>query len=297
MMNKLLKYLNNPYPVVYHRWKIILLSSLIVFLVLVVFQPFGIWSIEDHKISIVLGYGLVTALSQLIPGYLFPALFPTYYKEQGWTVGKQLLSILILLSFIGVCNWIYSVWLYGLLFRWEILAYFIGVTYLVGAVPIVFFTLINQNRRLAHHLKESVEINACLQEPVSVPQEKGEKYSVIFQGGVKEALEVDARDLFYVEADGNYIKVVYRKGGKPVSKLLRATMKQAEEAIESCPYLLKCHRAFLVNVHSVVEVNGNSQGYRLLLNGCADEVPVSRAYSKEVKEQIKIISLQQKHFS
>jgi len=63
-------------------------------------------------------------------------------------------------------------------------------------------------------------------------------------------------------------------------------MKQAEEAVAACPFIVRCHRAFLVNVSTVVKVDGNSQGYRLRLEGCKDEVPVSRAYSKEVKTLI-----------
>lgn len=73
------------------------------------------------------------------------------------------------------------------------------------------------------------------------------------------------------------------KDNRPVSKLLRLTMKQAEASVASAPFIIRCHRAFLVNLHQVIKVDGNSQGYRLRLDGCADEVPVSRAYAKEVK--------------
>ena len=72
--------------------------------------------------------------------------------------------------------------------------------------------------------------------------------------------------------------------------LLCVIMKQAEEVTAVCPLVLKCHRAFLVNVRKVVKVNGNSQGYRLLLEGCPEEIPVSRGYSKQVKELIEGIS-------
>ena len=112
----------------------------------------------------------------------------------------------------------------------------------------------------------------------------------MFQGGIRESLEFDSKDLLYVESNGNYIRVNYQKAGKNVQCLLRATMKQAEEVTAVCPLVLKCHRAFLVNVRKVVKVNGNSQGYRLLLEGCPEEIPVSRGYSKQVKELIKGIS-------
>ena len=113
---------------------------------------------------------------------------------------------------------------------------------------------------------------------------------LLFQGGIRESLELDSKDLLYVESNGNYIRVNYQKAGKNVQCLLRATMKQAEEVTAVCPLVLKCHRAFLVNVRKVVKVNGNSQGYRLLLEGCPEEIPVSRGYSKQVKELIEGIS-------
>ena len=99
---------------------------------------------------------------------------------------------------------------------------------------------------------------------------------------------MEAGHFLYAEAEGNYIKVNYRSAGsgKIVQKLLRLTMKQAEEAMAACPFIIRCHRAFLVNVRQVVKVDGNSQGYRLRLEGCEEEVPVSRAYSKEVKRLI-----------
>ena len=57
-------------------------------------------------------------------------------------------------------------------------------------------------------------------------------------------------------------------------------------AVASAPFIVRCHRAFLVNLHQVVKVDGNSQGYRLRLEGCTEEVPVSRGYAKCVKALI-----------
>ena len=109
---------------------------------------------------------------------------------------------------------------------------------------------------------------------------------LVFSGGTKEMLEVDAHTLFYVEAEGNYIRVAYSSADKMQQKLVRATMKQAEEAVAACSFIVRCHRAFLVNIRTVVKVDGNSQGYRLRLEGCTEEVPVSRGYAKEIKTLI-----------
>ena len=113
--------------------------------------------------------------------------------------------------------------------------------------------------------------------------------ALVFAGGTKKCWSKGRRFL-YAEAKGNYVKVGYRsdsdKEKKITWRLLRATMKQAEEAVSACPFIIRCHRAFLVNIRMVVKVDGNSQGYKLNLEGCEEDVPVSRAYAKEVKALI-----------
>lgn len=287
-MNKLLKYLRSPYPVFYQRWKITLISSAIVFLILVLLQPFGISNIQHNKLLILIGYMAVTALSLCIPVYLLPFLFPRYYREENWTVGKYLINILFIFFFISVGNWLYSALLFGHgLFLWAFSSFLI-VTTVIGIFPVGIFVLLNRNRLLASHLQEAMEMNLYLQKAAAIvaggemPMEESD-YLLSFQGGSKELLELDAQQLCCVESEGNYVKVTYRKEEKTVQRLLRATMKQAEEVTEDCPFVVKCHRAFLVNVRAVTKVSGNSQGYRLTLQGCEFDVPVSRAYAKEVR--------------
>ena len=288
MERNIIKYLQSPYPVFYQRWKITLISSLIVFLILVLLQPFGISNIQHNKLLILIGYMAVTLAFQSIPVYLFPFLFPRYYQKENWTMGKHLTNILFIYLFISVGNWLYSAILFADgLFWWAFFSFLIATT-VVGIFPVGLFLLLNRNRLLASHLREAMEMNLYLQKAAAAAKEtdtpmQESDYQLSFQGGSKELLELDARQLCCVEAEGNYVKVTYRKEEKTVQRLLRATMKQVEEATEDCPFVVKCHRAFLVNVRAVTKVSGNAQGYRLTLQGCEFEVPVSRAYAKEVK--------------
>ena len=262
-MKKILKYLSSPYPLFYQRWKVALISCGIVFFILLLFQPFGISAISHNKLGILLGYMVVTGLFLCIPVYLLPFLFPDFYEDERWTVGKHLLNNLFIFFFIAVGLWLYSDWIFGWGLRWDIFCSF-----------------------LASHLQEAMEMNQYLQKAESIPNcnrmENGKEY-IVFSGGTKESFELIASDLLYVEAEGNYVKIVYRKNEKCTQKMLRATMKQVEEVSRPFSYIVKSHRAFLVNLCAVSKVSGNSQGYRLFLYDCEDSIPVSRAYSKEVK--------------
>lgn len=292
-MNKLTELLQSPYPALCQRWKTVLIPSVIVFLIIYLLQPFGIAQMHNaHKIFILLGYGVVTGIALGVFVYVLPALFPNYYKEQGWTLGKQLLNILMNCVLIAIGNWLYSSWIYNLELSWYLLLACMLWVAILAPFPTTIFLMWNRNLLLARNLKEATEMNFYLSKKIvsedkNPTEEEEEDYSKVltFSGGTKEVLEVKADNFLYAEAEGNYVKVTCRsaKDGKAVQKLLRATMKQAEETIAGCSYIIRCHRAFLVNVRKVVKVDGNSQGYRLRLEGSEEEVPVSRAYAKEVK--------------
>ncbi|WP_221657118.1 LytR/AlgR family response regulator transcription factor [Bacteroides salyersiae] len=285
-MKKILKYLSSPYPLFCQRWKVALISCGIVFFILLLFQPFGISAISHNKLGILLGYMAVTGLFLCIPVYLLPLLFPDFYEDERWTVGKHLLNNLFIFFFIAVGLWLYSDWIFGWGLRWDIFCSFLVSAVVVGIFPTAFFVMLNRNRFLASHLREAMEMNQYLQKAESIPNRnrlEDEKEYIVFSGGTKESFELIASDLLYVEAEGNYVKIVYRKNEKCTHKMLRATMKQVEEVSRPFSYIVKSHRAFLVNLCAVSKVSGNSQGYRLFLYDCEDSIPVSRAYSKEVK--------------
>lgn len=295
-MNKLVELLRSPYPILCQRWKTVTIPSVIVFLIIALLQPFGISQMtSDYKLLILMGYGVASFVALSITFYLLPVLFSSYYKEQTWTLGKNLLRMLVTCLLVAFCNWLYTAWVYDLNLNWRLFCICMLWVTLLSPFPIILFLMWNRNLQLARNLREATEINTYISKDVSsedktISSEDDERSSkvLLFAVGTKEMLEVKADDFFYAEAEGNYVKVSYQseKDGKIVRKLLRATLKQMEEAVATSPFIIRCHRAFLVNVQLVVKVDGNSQGYRLQLEGCQDEIPVSRAYAKEVKALI-----------
>lgn len=280
----------------YRRWEAVWIPAVIIFLILFCLQPFGISQIEGRsKLGIAFGSSLISFVASGFFNYVLPVCFPAYYKEQNWTFGKHVLSLILLLLLITVGVWAYmswqwQMWLGGKYFLLALLWVFI-----LAVFPVVFFSMRNRNLLLARNLREAVEMNACLSvkeeadRPPAAPEEKELPAAwITFTGGTKEVLQVEADAFRYAEAEGNYVKVTYHsaKEERTVQKMIRATMKQAEASVAVCPFIVRCHRAFLVNIRTVQKVDGNSQGYRLWLKGCKDEIPVSRAYAKEVKTMI-----------
>lgn len=294
---KLTELLKSPYPTLYQRWKAVVIPSVIIFLILYILQPFGISRIKGNAFWVVFGSALIAAGASSVFTYLLPALFPAYYKEQNWTLGRHLLSLLQMLLLIAVGIWLYQSWLMGMWLDGRLFFPALFWVMVLAPFPTVFFLMWNRNLQLTRNLKEATEMNFHLSKEMPSDDKgaypEGENVSgevLILFGGTKESLTLVAEDFLYAEAEGNYVKVGFRsdsdKEKKVTWKLLRATMKQAEEAVSACPFIIRCHRAFLVNIRMVVKVDGNSQGYKLNLEGCEEEVPVSRAYAKEVKALI-----------
>ena len=65
--------------------------------------------------------------------------------------------------------------------------------------------------------------------------------------------------------------------------MIRSTMKQAEAALEAFSAIRRCHRTYLLNVSKITRIDGNSQGYRAVLENCETTVPISRQYLSKLE--------------
>ena len=284
--NIMTRWWREPYPSLVSPWKVVVVPALIIFLVLYLLQPFGIAWIESGKLWVTLGAACISAGVSSVFVWVLPWMFPKYYEERAWTLGKEVSGTLALFLCITVCVWLYVAWLCGVMPGVRLFFTVLLWVLILGAFPTVLFAMWNRNIRLARNLREATELNLRLSQKPEA--EETPPATLVFSGGTKEMLEMDARSFLYAESEGNYVRLHYLspKDNRPVSKILRLTMKQAEALVASAPFIVRCHRAFLVNLHQVSKVDGNSQGYRLRLEGCAEEVPVSRGYAKEIKERL-----------
>ena len=66
-----------------------------------------------------------------------------------------------------------------------------------------------------------------------------------------------------------------------------ATMKQMEETLQGYPMIVRCHRAFLVNLGQVEQIVSHSGSTQLLIKHCHESIPVSRSNMSQVKAAIK----------
>ena len=107
-------------------------------------------------------------------------------------------------------------------------------------------------------------------------------------GTTNDSVTLLVADLLYIEAVGNYVKVCHLRDGQVQTDMLRATMKQMEETLQGYPMIVRCHRAFLVNLGQVEQIISHSGTTQLLLKHCHESLPVSRSNMAQVRAAIGI---------
>jgi len=279
------QYLHQPYPLYEKRWNIIVAISLFISFFMLFFQPFGLSAFEsEYRLYFEIGYGVVTFLVLLIDLFVFPFLFKKMFKFRQWTVLKQIIWQVWILVSIGIVNFLYSSFFLSFTNNLKAFFYFQLYTLVVGIMPVVVVTVINQNRLLAENLKIANDYNKGFTTKTDNAPDN-EKVCLVAENS-KDRLEVNSSDLIYITSTGNYIQAFYQKENDLKSIVLRNTLKQTEDQLRENHSMIKCHRAFLVNKNKIVRVKGNSQGLRLVLEGTDEEIPVSRNLSKSLMDII-----------
>ncbi len=115
---------------------------------------------------------------------------------------------------------------------------------------------------------------------------------ITLQGDSKESLIVNPLDIMYVESVGNYLSIVYFNDSDLCQKRLRSSLKDIEETLESFPFMVHIHRAFLVNINFITQISGNSAGYKVNMFSTDKVLPVSKANVAAFREKIKELGKQ-----
>jgi len=113
--------------------------------------------------------------------------------------------------------------------------------------------------------------------------------TVTLEGTTNESVTLHISDLLYLEAVGNYVKVCHLCDGEVRRDVIRSTLKQLEDNLKTNPMMVRCHRAFLVNLAQVEQISSNSRSMQLIIRHNHDAVPVSRSNVSQIKEAIRKI--------
>lgn len=274
--SSLFKILKQPFPRPENTFIRKVLNSLYeglgVFFFFWIFQPFGIngWEVE-HKNFYLAAYGVIVFFVTLCYRLVLPALFPRYFDERNWTVGREIAGVLLILVSITACIMVYhSVIFKGSGNQFTEAGFIFFLVVVIGSIPITISVL---SRFTYLYKKYNQQIT------VSVTPEEGEVLRLTADNG-KDVLNLS--DLLYIESADNYCSVVFLKDSQLQKELVRSSLGRLETQINN-PKVVRCHRSFIVNLAHVKTVTGNAQGYKFHLDVAEEIIPVARKYSHLVE--------------
>lgn len=276
--------------------------GIFVFFFLYFFKPFGIGTFTAKQILFyALGFGGVTFAIMFINLLILDRIFPSFFREEKWTVGREIFITLVHIAFIGLGNYLFSAMLSITDASLNRLLYFEFISICIGVFPVVVWTLLKENRLLKQSREEAKTFDPLLHQEklIATVKTKPEEAqsgrttvsSIIFTSESETAtIKAEPEQVFFISSADNYIKVYLSEVNTIVTKLLRSSLKRTEDDLKYHPQFYRCHRAYIVNLQKVTSVTGNARGLKLTLENCPEEVPVSRLLNDEIK-----LKLQQLH--
>jgi hypothetical protein len=276
--------LNKPYPQNYILRKPIigaLLFLIFCFGFVMLYRPLKTQGAQSLSYSLTMAiYFFSTSVSVFVI-ILVLKHFKYFSDSEKWTFVKELISVFLVLSITG-----FTVYFLGFVIeepaqRWNLRTFFNSYidAFLIGIIPFGFFTLSNYRHLLVDEMVQNYESGS-----LSQPTEEIVQISSTLK---KEELSFYPSQFIYAEADGNYV-VFYLVDDQHIRKeIIRNSISNIERQLAKIPFIIRTHRAFIVNLKMIKSKKGNTLGYRLNLPGVDSVVPVSRQHVHHFDELLK----------
>ncbi len=281
------------------------ISTAFMVLAIAIFKPFGLevwqWQAYVHLLAI-FALGLFSCfLTEVILRYIV-RMPRTYDRSVSYIISRNLRFQCINTPLVALFICLYRHYAMSSLVEGNKLSLsncletLVIIAFLSFAIGL-YWRFKFRSRYLSAELEETKLLNEQLKKlqesNAGVPQQTEDDTSagdtdqdskITLEGNTNEHVTLEISDLLYIEAVGNYVKVCQLQGNEVHTNMLRATMKQMEDSLQAYPMIVRCHRAFMVNLGQVEQISSNSRAMQLVMRHSHDAIPVSRSNVNKLKE-------------
>ena len=276
------------------------ISCAFMVLAIAIFKPFGLeawqWQAYIHLLSI-FAVGMFSCfLTELILRYII-RMPRSYDRGVSYIISRNLRFQCINTPLVALLICLYRHFVMSDLVEGnklsltnylETLAIIAFLSFAIG----LYWRFKFRSRYLAAELEETRQLNEQLKKLQISGQDSqptqdantNQVSKITLEGNTNEHVTLEISDLLYIEAVGNYVKVCQLQNNEMHTNMLRATMKQMEDALQAYPMIVRCHRAFMVNLGQVEQISSNSRAMQLVMRHNHDAIPVSRSNVNKLKE-------------
>ena len=273
-----------------------LISTAFMVLAIAIFKPFGLemwqWQASVHLLAL-FALGLFSCfLTEVILRYMI-RMPRSYNRGVSYIISRNLRFQCINTPLVSLLICLYRHFAMSELVEGnrlspgnylETLAIIAFLSFAIG----LYWRFKFRSKYLAMELEETRLLNDELKKisnPIQQPATPLQQ-GLTLTGTTNEWVTLQISHLLFIEAVGNYVKVSHLRNDQVRTDMLRATMKQMEETLQSYPMIVRCHRAFLVNLGQVEQIISHSGSTQLLIKHCHESLPVSRSNMAQVRAAI-----------
>jgi len=278
-----MNFLKKPYPFnedLKYNSRIIFFISIGILCILLIFNPTDILNLSRKDVFyLTTGLAASTFLSLALNLIVLPSLLPKIFNPNKWKVISEIVWNIWIVFTIMASNFLFYTKLFG---YFEMNIGTVGKFLLLAVLPVAVLITVNQDRLLRSHLKSAKALNKRLSES----RDSGEKLVTFHSDYKNDSLKLNVGSLLLIRSANNYIEIFYSEQNESKSQLVRCSMGNAEKTIKDFDFIVRCHRMYIVNINYLIKVEGNSQGYKLALDGVDFPVHVSQKYIPGFKKMI-----------
>lgn len=244
------------------------------FLFAIIYKPIHVHAAQSYSLALTIFLYAVFITSPIIGILLVMKHCGCFPRADKWQLNHELISLLIILVAIGITVYFAGFFIEEPKMRWNLSTFFDSMlrSLLVVFIPLFLPTLIN----IRYALTPETFQQYLISREDEVPAEDSVQQVSIISKAKREELLFHTHELIYVESQGNYVTFYFDDNRKPNRVVIRNTISDVAAQLAPYPFLMRVHRAFIVNLKQVRSKNGNRLGYRLKVNSCSSEIPVSR---------------------
>jgi len=283
-MTKIYKLLNKKYPqnyVLRNPFLGTLLVMVFIFVFMVIYKPLKgpVPHLYPYAVTMavyclgpsMVGYGLIKLLKRV-----------NYFSEWKWTFIKELIAIGIILTGNSVVVYFLGFVMEFPSDRWNLATFGDSCknVFLIEIIPWSFLVLSNYRHLLVMETEQAFESDKA-------PASKAAELIQISSKLKKEELGFYPEQFIYAESDGNYVVFYLNHENHIRKEVIRNSISEIERQLSKIPFIIRTHRAFIVNVKKVSSKKGSTLGYRLKFSDIDSEIPVSRQNIRNFDQLLK----------
>ncbi|MCF8323858.1 MAG: hypothetical protein K9I84_02780 [Leadbetterella sp.] len=251
-----------------------------VFVVLFVFQPFGIKEIqESEKMMILIICGVIAFASMLVCQFVFPFVAKSFYDEHHWNGSKQLIQSLLMSIMIslGLSYFLASKNVGTISFPIDGLVWFAFTI-----IPLVLFIFVQETMHDSKYKRKAENLNSDLKNKSVVNSDNPLKI-LVFKGN-NEKLSLIPNQLIYAKIDGNTSEFFYQNPFGIDKSVITIDSKQVLNELSEHAQFVKFSENIMLNTNAIQKISGSARGYDIAIARVNEMVKVSGKFKKNLEK-------------